>query len=112
MIYKSISKQNYMKDCFCCCTLLVEIRFGPNFELYKRFLHPNAEYINNLYFDFVFLLRAVNKASHIIKNYDYDTGNIKDDSLTKELITKLYVFLMFFVFILYYSLFCVFIFFE
>ena len=65
--------------------------FGPNVDLYERFLHPNPEYINNLYFDFVFLLRAVNKASHIIKDYDYNTGNVDDDAKTKQLITKLYV---------------------
>ena len=67
-------------------------QFGPNIELYERFLHPNKEYINNLYFDFVFLLRAVNKASQIIEKYDYNTGNEADDALTKQMIDNLYAF--------------------
>ncbi|ETO31797.1 hypothetical protein RFI_05322 [Reticulomyxa filosa] len=63
--------------------------YGYNLEMYERFLHPNPSWIQNLYFDFVFLLRAVNKASPVLDQYYYDTGNATDDAFTKGLIHQL-----------------------
>merc|ERR1712154_81623 len=64
-------------------------RYGPNLELYQKVLHGHNDWIENLYFDFVFLLRAINKASDILKEYDYHTGNPSDDAMTMGLINYL-----------------------
>merc|ERR1719427_223991 len=54
--------------------------WGPNLELYERVIHPKKEGINNLYFNFVILLRAVNKYRVPLIAYRYHTGNTYDDN--------------------------------
>lgn len=49
-------------------------------------MHGHQDWLENLYFDFVFLLRAVNKASDVLKAYDMNTGNPTDDATTLGLI--------------------------
>eukprot|EP01083_Nonionella_stella_P117339 349546_1 len=63
--------------------------YGPNVALYEKVLHRHQDWIENLYFDFVFLLRAVNKASDVLKEYDYSTGNPSDDAMTMGLMNYL-----------------------
>ena len=53
---------------------------------YEKVLHGHQDWLENLYFDFVFLLRAVNKASNVLKEYDMNTGNPTDDAMTMGLI--------------------------
>eukprot|EP00485_Elphidium_margaritaceum_P006782 CAMPEP_0202694908 /NCGR_PEP_ID=MMETSP1385-20130828/8643_1 /ASSEMBLY_ACC=CAM_ASM_000861 /TAXON_ID=933848 /ORGANISM="Elphidium margaritaceum" /LENGTH=500 /DNA_ID=CAMNT_0049350843 /DNA_START=23 /DNA_END=1525 /DNA_ORIENTATION=- len=64
-------------------------KYGPNLELYEKVLHDHQDWIENLYFDFVFLLRAVNKASHVLSAYDMNTGNPSDDAMTHGLMNYL-----------------------
>ena len=42
-----------------------------------------------MYFTFLFLLRAVNKAKHILLNFDYRTENTTNDIIVKEIIENL-----------------------
>ena len=54
-------------------------------QRYEKVLHGHQDWIENLYFGFVFLLRAVNKASAMLKEYDMHTGNPTDDAMTMGL---------------------------
>lgn len=44
--------------------------------------------IRNLYFTYVFLLRAAYRASFFLENYDYNTGNVKQDKQVKDLMRR------------------------
>lgn len=51
--------------------------------------HPNR--IQNMYFTYVFLLRAVNKVSPHLLNYDFHTGNNDaEDQRVDALLRALY----------------------
>lgn len=63
--------------------------WGPSLPFYRKLLHGKDEFINNLYFGYVFLLRALNKAAPILKNYPIDTGNPQDDFRAKQLFTDM-----------------------
>eukprot|EP00484_Ammonia_sp_Unknown_P022592 CAMPEP_0197024546 /NCGR_PEP_ID=MMETSP1384-20130603/5070_1 /TAXON_ID=29189 /ORGANISM="Ammonia sp." /LENGTH=383 /DNA_ID=CAMNT_0042452945 /DNA_START=341 /DNA_END=1492 /DNA_ORIENTATION=+ len=63
--------------------------YGPNLQLYEKVLHGHQDWIQNLYFGFVFLLRAINKASTMLKEYDMNTGNAADDAMTMGLMLYL-----------------------
>jgi hypothetical protein len=62
---------------------------GPNMELYETKLGSHPEYLNNLYFTFVFLLRATNKARGILSGFDYSTGNTQEDAHVSTSLTAL-----------------------
>ena len=47
------------------------------------------ERIHNLYFTYLFVLRAVAKAKDYLVAYDYDTGDFEDDQRTRQLVTAL-----------------------
>lgn len=55
--------------------------WGPNVELFEKVIYPNKEWLNNLYFNFVILLRAVNKYRVRLMSFWYNTGNVYDDNL-------------------------------
>eukprot|EP00494_Astrolonche_serrata_P024988 UN25248 len=63
--------------------------FGPSLAFYRKLLHGKNEYVNNLYFGYVFLLRALNKAAPLLQNYPIDTGNPQDDYRAKTNFNKL-----------------------
>ncbi len=44
-------------------------------DLFDRSVGSHPERINNLYFTYIFLLRALAKAAPILKSYDYATGH-------------------------------------
>lgn len=45
--------------------------------------------VQNLYFAYLFVLRAVMKAAPVLTSYQYDTGLAREDQRTQELITQL-----------------------
>ncbi|KAG1334131.1 endoplasmic reticulum oxidoreductin-1 [Cocos nucifera] len=63
--------------------------WGKNLELlYDRVLrHPDR--VRNLYFTFLFVLRAVTKAADYLEQADYDTGNPEEDLKTQSLVRQL-----------------------
>eukprot|EP00204_Picochlorum_oklahomense_P000794 CAMPEP_0118798906 /NCGR_PEP_ID=MMETSP1161-20130426/1231_1 /TAXON_ID=249345 /ORGANISM="Picochlorum oklahomensis, Strain CCMP2329" /LENGTH=492 /DNA_ID=CAMNT_0006726475 /DNA_START=88 /DNA_END=1566 /DNA_ORIENTATION=+ len=65
--------------------------WGPNLEMFEaRLGNPDVkERVENLYFTYLFVLRAVVKASPILKNVSYDTGYPKEDQHTQKLMTML-----------------------
>merc|ERR1712062_408120 len=63
--------------------------WGPSLKFYRMLLHGKDDFINNLYFGYVFLLRAMNKAAPILKEYPINTGNPQDDYRAKQLFTQL-----------------------
>ena len=65
--------------------------WGPNLELFKwRLGNPKVkDRVENLYFTYLFVLRAVIKASPVLKEVEFDTGSPKEDAHTKELVHTL-----------------------
>ncbi|KAH7522455.1 hypothetical protein FEM48_Zijuj07G0140400 [Ziziphus jujuba var. spinosa] len=63
--------------------------WGQNLELlYNRVLkYPDR--VQNLYFTFLFVLRAVTKATDYLEQAEYDTGNKVEDSKTQFLMKQL-----------------------
>ncbi len=59
---------------------------GPSVEEFQHRVGSHKERITNLYFAFVFMLRAVNKASETLRSYNYSTGP-QHASETSELST-------------------------
>ncbi len=45
--------------------------------------------VQNLYFAYLFVLRAVMKAAPVLTSYQYDTGLVQEDQKTQQLITEL-----------------------
>jgi hypothetical protein len=45
--------------------------------------------VQNLYFAYLFVLRAVMKAAPVLTTYQYDTGLAQEDQQTQQLITQL-----------------------
>ncbi|CAM6095562.1 unnamed protein product [Calypogeia fissa] len=64
-------------------------RWGPNPSLlYERVL-KYPERVENLYFTFLFVLRAVTKAADYLSQAEYDTGNPVEDQRTLQLMKEL-----------------------
>lgn len=51
-----------------------EGRWGTNVPLFVRAVGSHPARVSNLYFTFLFLARAVAKASELLVQYDFDTG--------------------------------------
>ncbi|CAN6439435.1 unnamed protein product [Victoria cruziana] len=63
--------------------------WGQNLELlYDRVLRY-PERVRNLYFTFLFVLRAVTKAADYLEQAEYDTGNPAEDLTTQSLVRQL-----------------------
>jgi hypothetical protein len=60
---------------------------SPSIDEFQRRVGNYPERITNLYFAFVFMLRAVNKASDTLRNYNYNTSVTGKENETNELIT-------------------------
>lgn len=63
--------------------------WGENIPLFMRAVGAHTERLSNLYFVFLFTLRAVVKAGDFLKTVPYDTGNKEDDDAVKKLIRQL-----------------------
>lgn len=61
-----------------------------NVNLFQNAVGNHPERLNNMYFAFIFLLRAVIKAKDHLLEYPYYTGNSTDDALVMGYFTKLY----------------------
>jgi Endoplasmic Reticulum Oxidoreductin 1 (ERO1) len=63
--------------------------WGVNVPLYVRAVGSHEDRLTNMYFAYLFLLRAVTKAGDALIDYPYNTGNSTDDSMVKALIKDL-----------------------
>ena len=60
---------------------------GPSKAEFERRLGAHPEWIENLYFTYVFLLRATNKAKEVLLTEPFD-GNDQTQNLIKTLLTE------------------------
>ena len=63
--------------------------YGPSLTVFDEKLGQYPDRLNNLYFAFVFLLRAVNKASPMLLSFNYTTGNSVVDDSTRSAVQSL-----------------------
>jgi len=64
--------------------------WAPNSEMFAYRLGAFPDRLKNIYFTFVYLLRAATKASSFLKFYDYYTANVVDDQKTIALVDSLF----------------------
>ena len=63
--------------------------WGINIPLFVRAVGSHKDRINNLYFLFLFVMRAVVKAKDFLIHYPYDTGHKEQDDNLKRLMSQL-----------------------
>ncbi|KAI3432253.1 hypothetical protein D9Q98_003814 [Chlorella vulgaris] len=65
--------------------------WGPNLEMFKwRLGNPEVkDRVENLYFSYLFMLRAAMKAGPILAAADYHTGNPAEDAHTADIMRRL-----------------------
>lgn len=63
--------------------------WGQNFDIMHDRVLKYPERVRNLYFTFLFVLRAVTKASDYLEQAEYDTGNHEYDLKTQSLLKQL-----------------------
>ena len=62
----------------------------PNLNLFFEKVGNHPERIENLYFAYTVLLRAIKRAEGYIKNFTITTGNETSDNLSKALVNEMY----------------------
>lgn len=60
---------------------------GANVTVFQDRVGRHPDRLNNMYFAFVFLLRAVNKARDTLRVYDYGTGNVTEDTALRRIMS-------------------------
>lgn len=63
--------------------------WGPNTKMFVNAVGMHPDRLTNMYFAYVFVLRAIGKAGPFLMTHDFDTGNEEDDKLTRQLIKEL-----------------------
>ena len=61
----------------------------PSVELYVNRIGKHPDRIKNLYFTFLFVVRAINKARGALLAVNFSTGNPFEDDITKEMVMQL-----------------------
>ncbi|ORY08253.1 endoplasmic reticulum oxidoreductin 1 [Basidiobolus meristosporus CBS 931.73] len=64
-------------------------RWESNFECFHERVGKHADRIENIYFNYAILLRALNKMSIYLQGYDYCGGNPEEDTTIKETIHQI-----------------------
>ncbi|TDH64873.1 uncharacterized protein CCR75_000601 [Bremia lactucae] len=64
-------------------------KWGVNPSLFVHRVGKHRERLQNLYFAYLFVMRAISKYRHELLAYDYDTGNAADDIRVKEILHQL-----------------------
>eukprot|EP01117_Protostelium_nocturnum_P008274 TRINITY_DN2957_c0_g1_i1.p1 TRINITY_DN2957_c0_g1~~TRINITY_DN2957_c0_g1_i1.p1 ORF type:complete len:444 (+),score=89.46 TRINITY_DN2957_c0_g1_i1:146-1477(+) len=64
-------------------------KWNHNYFIHNNRVGSHPDRIKNLYFTFVFLLRAVHKIAPILEKYHFQTGNQSEDERTHQLIMDL-----------------------
>ncbi|CAM9785369.1 unnamed protein product [Chrysoparadoxa australica] len=63
--------------------------WGPNLDLFVNGVGAHPDRMTNLYFAYLFMMRALAKAAPLLEAHSFNTGNPEDDALTKALVKKL-----------------------
>ena len=66
-----------------------EGRWGTNLPLFVRAVGSHPDRLSNLYFTFLFVLRAVAKAGDVLSEYPYHTGDPVDDRNARRMVQRL-----------------------
>lgn len=61
----------------------------PSLDMYIQRIGQHPDRLNNLYFTFLFMLRAVDKAAPLLQALNYSTGNATEDAATAALVSRL-----------------------
>jgi ERO1-like protein beta len=62
---------------------------GPNLECFKYRVWNNPQWIENLYFNYVVVLRALTKVANYLEDYSYCSGDPDQDDFTRDKVHKL-----------------------
>lgn len=63
--------------------------WGPNLECFVSRVGAHPDRLENIYFDYAILVRAVTKLSGYLKNYEFCTGNPAEDVQVKAMVDRL-----------------------
>ena len=63
--------------------------WGINMPLFVKSVGSHPDRLNNLYFTFLFVLRAVAKAEYLLGTYPYQTGNTTEDQEVSRMMKAL-----------------------
>lgn len=63
--------------------------WGPNYNLFEKAVGSHVDRVNNLYFAFLFILRAAVKANDLFQRYSFDRYNTSDDAVVKKILSQL-----------------------
>lgn len=63
--------------------------WGPNLDMFLYRLGAFPDRMKNIYFTFVYLLRAAHKASDFLSHYDYNTAHPEEDKRVQSLVRTL-----------------------
>ncbi|KAF4043957.1 Endoplasmic Reticulum Oxidoreductin 1 (ERO1) [Phytophthora infestans] len=64
-------------------------KWGVNPSLFVNRVGKHRERLQNLYFAYLFVMRAISKYRHELLAYDYNTGNAADDVRVREILRQL-----------------------
>jgi Endoplasmic Reticulum Oxidoreductin 1 (ERO1) len=70
------------------CLLYIH-SWGPNIQFFTSAVGAHPDRLTNLYFAYLFCLRALAKAAPLLQQYDYSTGNAAADNVTAALMQGL-----------------------
>eukprot|EP01017_Pseudomicrothorax_dubius_P037353 TRINITY_DN5465_c0_g1_i3.p1 TRINITY_DN5465_c0_g1~~TRINITY_DN5465_c0_g1_i3.p1 ORF type:complete len:415 (+),score=113.77 TRINITY_DN5465_c0_g1_i3:26-1270(+) len=65
-------------------------KYTPNFQIWFPRVGNYQERIENLYFAYSIMLRAIQRAEPLVRNFKYETDDKESDQKTKTLINKIY----------------------
>ncbi|KAG0052380.1 hypothetical protein BGZ83_002674 [Gryganskiella cystojenkinii] len=63
--------------------------WGPNLDCFVSRVGAHPDRLENIYFDYAILVRAVTKLSGYLKDYEFCTGNAEEDSEVKGMVDRL-----------------------
>ncbi|KAF9434631.1 hypothetical protein BGZ76_007688 [Entomortierella beljakovae] len=63
--------------------------WGPNLDCFVSRVGAHPDRLENIYFDYAILVRAVTKLSGYLKNYEFCTGNPEEDAAVKAMVERL-----------------------
>ncbi|KAG0320860.1 hypothetical protein BGZ99_004277 [Dissophora globulifera] len=63
--------------------------WGPNLECFVSRVGAHPDRLENIYFDYAILVRAVTKLSGYLKNYEFCSGHPEEDARVKAMVDRL-----------------------
>jgi len=63
--------------------------WSPNLSCYVERLHNHPERVSNLYFNYALVVRAIAKLGPYLENYTFCSGDLEQDSITKQKVLTL-----------------------